>query len=197
MDTTGKNAPRGEGLRTQVLDTALLLFSRRGYFNTSIHDICREAGVSIGAVYHHFANKETLARALFGDMLAGMEAALGDILDRHATCHKRCDAIIAFLFATAGQSPDTMRYLLDARHHEFMPEAKPLGSSRPYALMRQCIEGGIRSGAVRPLDPQVAVEAAFGAALRLIQQHLDGVLEQPLPHYLAQTQECAWRAIRI
>jgi hypothetical protein len=41
------------------------------------------------------------------------------------------------------------------------------------------------------------VEAAFGGAIRMIQLHLDGVLEQPLPHYLTQTQECAWRAIRI
>lgn len=193
MATAGKNTK----LRSQILDTALQLFSRRGYFNTSIHDICREAGVSIGAVYHHFANKDALARALFDDMLARMEVALSDILACHATCHKRCDAIIAFLFALAGQSPETMRYLLDARHHEFMPEAKPLGTSRPYALLRQCIEGGIRSGAVRPLDPRVAVEAAFGGAIRMIQLHLDGVLEQPLPHYLTQTQECAWRAIRI
>ena len=35
-------------IRGQVLETVLRLFSERGYFNTSVHDIRREAGVSIG-----------------------------------------------------------------------------------------------------------------------------------------------------
>lgn len=197
MPATPKKTPRGDELRALVLDTALRLFSQHGYFNTSIHDIRREAGVSIGAIYHHFANKESLAKALYDDLLAHLEMALDDILNRHATCHKRCDAIIAFMFDTAEQSPEMMRFILDAKHREFMPTEKPLCSSRPFVLMRQCIEGGIRSGAVRPLDPWVAATAAFGGAIRMIQLYLDGVLEQQLKHYLTQTQECAWRAIRI
>ncbi len=197
MSTPPKKTPRGEELHAVVLETALRLFSRHGYFNTSIHDIRREAGVSIGAIYHHFANKESLAKSLYDDLLARLETTLSDILNRHATCHKRCDAIIAFMFETAENSPEMMRFILDAKHREFMPTEKPLCSSRPFELMRQCIEGGIKSGAVRPLDSWVAATAAFGGAIRMIQLHLDGVLEQPLSHYLAQTQECAWRAIRI
>jgi AcrR family transcriptional regulator len=197
MPTSPKKAPRGEALHAQVLDTALRLFSQRGYFNTSIHDIRREAGVSIGAIYHHFANKESLAKALYDDLLLRLEGALSDILNSHATCHKRCDAIIAFMFDMAEQAPEMMRFILDAKHREFMPAEKPLCSSRPFELMRHCVEGGIKSGAVRPLDPWVATTAAFGGAIRMIQLHLDGVLEQPLGHYLAQTQDSAWRAIRI
>jgi len=58
------NTLRGEALKDKVLETALNLFSEKGYFNTSIHDICRSAGVSIGAIYHHFENKEALAKSL-------------------------------------------------------------------------------------------------------------------------------------
>src|SRR5437763_15221984 len=55
---------RSERSRAQILDTALKLFSHRGYGATSVRDIAEEAGVSKGNVYHHFPDKETIFRAL-------------------------------------------------------------------------------------------------------------------------------------
>jgi TetR/AcrR family fatty acid metabolism transcriptional regulator len=46
--------------RQLLLDTALGLFDKRGYEKVSINDICREAGVSTGAFYHHFKSKDQI-----------------------------------------------------------------------------------------------------------------------------------------
>jgi AcrR family transcriptional regulator len=55
---------RSEKSRQQILDSALKLFSHRGYGATSVRDIAEAAGVSKGNVYHHFPDKETIFRAL-------------------------------------------------------------------------------------------------------------------------------------
>jgi AcrR family transcriptional regulator len=55
---------RSERSRTQILDSALKLFSHKGYGATSVRDIAEEAGLSKGNVYHHFPDKETIFRAL-------------------------------------------------------------------------------------------------------------------------------------
>ena len=55
---------RSERSRQQILDSALKLFSHRGYGATSVRDIAEEAKVSKGNVYHHFPDKETLFRVL-------------------------------------------------------------------------------------------------------------------------------------
>jgi AcrR family transcriptional regulator len=55
---------RSEKSRTQILDSALKLFSHKGYGATSVRDIAEEAGLSKGNVYHHFPDKETIFRAL-------------------------------------------------------------------------------------------------------------------------------------
>ena len=55
---------RSERSRQQILDSALKLFSHRGYGATSVRDIAEEAGLSKGNVYHHFPDKETIFRAL-------------------------------------------------------------------------------------------------------------------------------------
>lgn len=49
--------------RQRLLDAALGEFRARGYAATTVDDLCRAAGVSKGAFFHHFASKEALALA--------------------------------------------------------------------------------------------------------------------------------------
>lgn len=50
--------------RDNILDAAELCFARAGFHATSMHDICREAGVSPGALYVYFSSKEDLIAGL-------------------------------------------------------------------------------------------------------------------------------------
>ena len=68
--------------RYLVLDSALTLFTERGYFSTSVHDIGRAAGVSIGSIYHHFGDKEGIAGALYAQLGSRMESLIGEICPR-------------------------------------------------------------------------------------------------------------------
>jgi AcrR family transcriptional regulator len=55
-----------EERRTAILDSALAVFSQRGYHSASIDDIAGEAGVSKALIYEHFASKQEL----HGDLIA-------------------------------------------------------------------------------------------------------------------------------
>jgi len=181
--------------RERVLDAAMRLFTRQGYFNTSIPDIVQASGVSTGSIYHHFGDKEGIARILFETLVNRMEAEFERIERQHATAVDRCRAVIALLFRITEEEPDVMTYMLFVKHREFMPEVAPVCSSRPFRHMRQMVERGMDSGEFRRLDPMVAAAAVFGGALRLIHLRLDGILERPLPDYLDEVWDCAWRAV--
>ena len=51
-------------MRGRVLDVASAAFQARGYHATSTHDIMRDAGVTGGALHHHFPTKKSLALAV-------------------------------------------------------------------------------------------------------------------------------------
>ncbi len=53
-----------EQARGRIMQTASLALSRRGYHRTTMEDIAREVGVSKGALYMYFKNKESLVRAI-------------------------------------------------------------------------------------------------------------------------------------
>jgi AcrR family transcriptional regulator len=68
MDRPNKNVARGEATRAQLIAIATSLFASRGYEDTSIEAVLREAGVSRGSLYHHFAGKEALFEAVLEDV---------------------------------------------------------------------------------------------------------------------------------
>jgi AcrR family transcriptional regulator len=59
-----RNVARGEATRGQLVAIATRMFAERGYEDTSIEAVLREAGVSRGSLYHHFASKEALFEAV-------------------------------------------------------------------------------------------------------------------------------------
>ena len=65
---------KSEKSRTAILEAALDLFSSQGYRGTSIREIAERAGVSTGNVYHHFADKETIFRAVLGQYGRAIES---------------------------------------------------------------------------------------------------------------------------
>lgn len=56
---------RTEATTGQLLDAARRLFAADGYTATSLEDVVAAAGVTKGALYHHFSSKRDLFRAVF------------------------------------------------------------------------------------------------------------------------------------
>ena len=50
--------------RTRILDAAEQCFARNGFHRTTMQHICREAGVSAGALYLYFPSKEALIEGI-------------------------------------------------------------------------------------------------------------------------------------
>jgi AcrR family transcriptional regulator len=72
---------RGEQTRQVILETALRLFQERGYAETTMRVIAKEAGVAVGNAYYYFDSKEHLIQGFY---------------DRSQTEHRaRADAIMA------------------------------------------------------------------------------------------------------
>ena len=77
---------RSEATRAALIAAARRLFAERGYAGVGTEEIVRAAGVTRGALYHHFADKQDLFLAVFHQVQADLAAATtgserGDALD--------------------------------------------------------------------------------------------------------------------
>lgn len=56
---------KGRKTRQKIVDTALKLFSVKGFFNTSVNDVLNAADITKGCLYGHFPDKEALWTAAY------------------------------------------------------------------------------------------------------------------------------------
>jgi AcrR family transcriptional regulator len=54
-----------EARRQQIMDAAWACFARKGYYQTTMQDICEESDLSPGAIYRYFAGKEAIRTAVY------------------------------------------------------------------------------------------------------------------------------------
>ena len=52
------------GTREHLIETAARLIGKSGYAGTALEEVVREAGLTRGAVYHHFKDKRALFEAV-------------------------------------------------------------------------------------------------------------------------------------
>ena len=151
-----------EETRNRLLQSARRSFGADGYAATVMDELTAAAGVTRGALYHHFGDKKGLllavAQALDAEIEAGLARAEREAADPWQGFKRRCRA-----YLQAVTQPEAQRILLrDA------PAA--LGAEYVQAGQRQCV-GAIAerlralmdAGLIRPADPQALARLINGA----------------------------------
>ena len=80
----GKRAAQGRATRGQLIEVATGLFADHGYEGTSVEAVLTAAGVSRGALYHHFAGKEALFTAVLEALSERITVQLTEIISASA-----------------------------------------------------------------------------------------------------------------
>lgn len=104
-------ADRAQSTRTALIDAATMLFGEHGYAGVPAEQIVAAAGVSRGALYHHFGDKEGLFRAVFVNLEASLNEEIGAVL---AAVPERWPAMLGALsqFLDACQRPEVLQIAL-------------------------------------------------------------------------------------
>ncbi len=173
----------GDRRREQILDTAVNLFSQKGFKGTTTKEIARAAGVSEAMVFKHFASKDELYGAILHtkgcregvqrfpwEENAKLKKALNQKDDRAVFYHIALDAM------TKHQSDvGFMRLLFYSalEEHELAERFFNEFVERVYEFIGGYIAERQRDGAFRKMNPRIAVRAFLGM---LIHHSLNNIL---------------------
>jgi AcrR family transcriptional regulator len=180
----------------QIVLAALKLFAQKGFFNTSLTDIAKQAGLkNTNAVYPHFKNKQAIAAQLYANILDSLNISIDDIRRKNQKSSEQLRGIVDLLFKLTDDAPDVMRFLLILKHDEFLPEEKPLLETPAFVKIHKIIQAGIKAGEIRNIDPVLANAYFFGVINNTLRMILIGVLDKAVDAYQAQAWLAAWSVI--
>ena len=165
---------RSEETRARILDSAIKLFSSRGYNKASVDDICAEAEISKGAFYHHFESKQALFLALLDGWLQTIDHAIETSKDKTApeTFMQMTEAF-PYFFETAGEGlPMFLEFWLQASRDKKVWEASIAPYRRYHKYFTSLIKKGVEEGSFVEVDPELTARMIVSTAMGLFLQSL-------------------------
>jgi AcrR family transcriptional regulator len=172
-------AERSEATRTALTEAGRRLFAERGYAGVGTEEIVRAAGVTRGALYHHFDGKRDLLRAVYEEIEAELAQELADKFTPGAGAVETLRAG-AEMFLDHCLEPEVQRIvLLDAPAVLGWEEWRAIGARYALGLIEALLAAGMESGEIRrqPIEPMShALLGALDEVAMLVARADDPVL---------------------
>jgi TetR/AcrR family fatty acid metabolism transcriptional regulator len=157
---------RDPGKRQQIIDAAVRVFARNGYYNSRVSDIAREAGIASGTIYLYFKTKEDILVTLFREKMAEWVAHVRREIAGEPDAIAKIRTLVRLHFAVLEDNPPLAEVVqVELREgNKFFRGASAHEVSAYFDLIRSVLEEGIAAGVVRHDVPvKLATKMLFGA----------------------------------
>jgi AcrR family transcriptional regulator len=179
--------------RDRLLAAALTQFEADGLVRATLEDIRLEAGVSVGAVYHHFADKAALVDALYVDLIGRFQMEFLAQLREHPSAEDGIKAGVRLYLRWVGQHRAEANVLLGHR----CDSAALRERNRPFfSEMMAWWRTHVHYGSLRDLPFDLIQALWIGPAQEYTRHWLAGRAKRTPPAVAEVLADAAWHALK-
>ena len=152
--------------RRRILDAAVEIFSRYGFYNSKVSQVAKAAGVADGTIYLYFKNKEAILIQVFEDTMEELSSKQRMALDGLETATDKLRTFVRVHFEMVGRNPELAEVLtVELRQSgKFMRDADMRAFGRYLGIAARIVAEGQAAGEFSPdLRPRRVARMLFGA----------------------------------
>jgi AcrR family transcriptional regulator len=183
----------GPDARGRLLAVARRRFAADGALAPTLEEVRREAGVSVGALYHHFPDKPALAAAVYAQVMGEYQAGFLAMLREHDTAEG----------GIRGGVDHHLRWVANHRREATLLLGDRLDSGALkesnrefFAAIRDWWRPHHSYGALREMQPGVTAALWLGPAQEYTRYWIAGGLAEMTPGIIEMFADAAWAALR-
>jgi TetR/AcrR family fatty acid metabolism transcriptional regulator len=156
---------RTDDKRQRILDAAVRVFARKGYFASRVSDVAKAAGIADGTIYLYFKNKDDVLVSLFDEIMSEhVEAGRREVGNIQGAPQKLLAIAQHHLRLLGGNRELAVVFQVELRQStKFMARFTATWLKDYFDLLQGVIETGQREGTIRKeLRRKLASHAFFG-----------------------------------
>jgi TetR/AcrR family fatty acid metabolism transcriptional regulator len=157
---------KDRGKHDQIIEAAVKVFAKKGFYNAKVSEIAREASVADGTIYLYFKNKDDILISLFEEKMQFWIRRLQEAISKVDEPLEKLRALVSqhlFMIQDHRHLAEVMQIEL-RQSSKFMRRYQPVKYLEYLDLIGKIIEEGIERGAIRKdVIPAIAKRAIFGA----------------------------------
>src|SRR5262245_16686476 len=150
----------------QIIDAAVRVFARKGYWNSRVSDIARSAGIAAGTIYLYFETKEDILITVFRQKMAEFVSASWQAIAEEPDAVKKLRRLVTMHFEILEREPELAEVVqVELRQgQKFFRGPATQEIAAYFALISSILEEGVAAGQFRrDLPVKVAAKMLFGA----------------------------------
>ncbi len=184
-----------------ILDAALRVFAEFGYDAATTAQIIARAGISNGALFHHFRSKDAIGEALYLQGIASYQAGLVKALDRHhgpKAARATVKAAVHHHLAWVEANRDLAGFMYERGRPDWQPAhgAGVRKLNRATAVhVRDWMAPLVQAGVIRDLPLTALAAVINGPAHFIARRWLSGLTSASPTSFTDILAESAWAAI--
>ena len=170
--------------RAAILRAAIKVFAQKGYFNSKVADIAKEAGIADGTVYLYFKSKDEILHSIFDRAMEEFIAEGKREIAAIKEPDRRLERIAQLHLERLGADRDlAVVFQVELRGStKFMEEFSGGGFAEYLDIIRHTIAEGQKSGVFRAdLKPITAAKILYGALDEMVTNWILSKRAYPLP----------------
>lgn len=165
MNVKRTQAERSDATRAALVAAARPLFAQRGYAGVGTEEIARAAGVTRGALYHHFDGKRELFEAVYERIEIELaERIASGALQANASSPLAAMRAGAEMFLLASTEPETQRIvLLDGPSVLGWDRWREIATAHGLGLIEATLAAAVEAGEINPQPVRPLAHVLMGA----------------------------------
>lgn len=165
MNVKRTQAERSDATRAALVAAARPLFAQRGYAGVGTEEIARSAGVTRGALYHHFDGKRELFEAVYERIEIELaERIASGALQANATSPLAAMKAGAEMFLLASTEPETQQIvLLDGPSVLGWDRWREIATEHGLGLIEATLAAAVEAGEIDPQPVRPLAHVLMGA----------------------------------
>ncbi|HTN32514.1 MAG TPA: TetR/AcrR family transcriptional regulator [Marinobacter sp.] len=189
---------RRAALKREILEHALICFNEFGVEATTIDAIKTRCNSSVGAIYHHFGNKEGVLAALLFAAQDDQRMWVKPYLESVESLHDFVTALVVSYIDWVVANPDWARFVYQARSSVAKgPHRQELKrrNAENFRNLREVLNRVQAKGATLNVPSELLPSLIIGAAENYCRAWLAGRVETSPAGFRDQLSEAAWRSV--
>ena len=186
--------------RAKIIASALRLFSKQGFYKTTMRDIADTLGISEGTLYNHFPSKMSLATAAISHVTGKMAIDLRYINGKSIPATEKIREFVRSYFGFIQKNPEMVEYFFRVylSNREIFCDEEDCGFSLAKEFIdeiERLVDEGVKKGEFKERNFYVAFSLVSGILGAMTFLSGENVLEEDLNIYCEDITNTIYKAL--
>jgi len=181
--------------KTAIMESALKLFTERGFHGTSTAQISKEAGIATGTLFNYFPTKEDLINSLYFEVKGQLSQSMGKEIEAQNTFQDKLRKIWSNLIKWGADNQEEFLFVGQFCSSPYITKFTREEVMKEYVFLHDLVNQGIKTGVIRDFSAELTIAMFYQASRVVVNLILDSDSSQNKNKFIEDGFQIIWKGL--